>query len=130
MALDYNYYTDTYLGDSVSQEAFPQYLRRAQMAIGALIGWQAVPAQFQELFNEAVCLQIDYYADQGIIIAASGSTEASWTVGKVSVQAGRSSSASAARAVDTIAPGVIAMLERTGLLNPQVPTRDGRWWLF
>lgn len=123
MALNYNYYCHTYLGDSVSEEAFPQYLRRAQMAIGALIGWQAVPERFQEIFNEAICTQIDYYADQGLTVAASGGTESGWTVGKVSVQASRSSSASASRAADTIAPGVIALLERTGLLNPAVPVR-------
>lgn len=123
MALNYNYYCHTYLGDSVSEEAFPQYLRRAQMAIGALIGWQAVPERFQEIFNEAICMQIDYYADQGLTVAASGSTESGWTVGKVSVQASRSGSASASRAVDTISPGAIALLERTGLLNPAVPVR-------
>ena len=128
--MDYNYYHNTYLGDSVSEEAFPQYLKRAQTALGALIGWQAVPDRFREIFDEALCTQIDYYADQGLNIAASGSTEASWTVGKVSVQAGRSGSASAARAADTIAPGVITLLERTGLLNPQVPTRDEWGWPF
>ena len=123
MPLDYHYYCHTYLGDSVSEDVFPQYLRRAQMAIGALIGWREVPDRWQEIFYEAVCTQIDYLADQGLTVAAGGSTESGWTVGKVSVQASRSGSANASRAVDTIAPGAIALLERTGLLNPSVPVR-------
>lgn len=122
MALDYKYYCKTYLGDSVPEDVFPQYLRRAEMALGALIGWQAVPERYQEIFNEALCTQIDYYADMGLTVAAGGSSEAGWTVGKVSVQATSSAKANF-RAVDTISPGVIALLERTGLLNPAVPVR-------
>ena len=126
--VDYEYYTSTYIGDpAVTEAAFPRLEARAEDAVNALIRFRAVPAQFEALYQKAICAQIDYYAVYGIEAASAGMMENSFTVGKVSVTGGGAAARSGGASM--IAPQAVAYLEQTGLLNPAVPVAGARgWW--
>ena len=127
-AVTYDFYANTYHGDpAVTEAAFPRLEARAEDAVNALIRFRAVPAQFEELYQKAVCAQIDYYAVYGIEAASAGLMENSFTVGKVSVTGGGASARSGGASM--ISPQAVAYLEQTGLLNPAVPVAGNRgWW--
>ena len=126
--VDYEYYTSTYIGDpAVTEAAFPRLEARAEDAVNALIRFRAVPAQFETLYQKAICAQIDYYAIYGIEAASAGMMENSFTVGKVSITGGGASARSGGASM--ISPQAVAYLEQTGLLNPTVPVAGTRgWW--
>ena len=126
--VDYEYYTSTYIGDPAVTEAdFPRMEARAEDAVNALIRFRAVPAQFEALYQKAICAQIDYFAIYGIEAASAGLMENSFTVGKVSVTGGGAAASSGGASM--IAPQAVAYLEQTGLLNPAVPVAGARgWW--
>ena len=126
--VDYEYYTSTYIGDpAVTEAAFPRLEARAEDAVNALIRFRAVPAQFETLYQKAICAQIDYYAIYGIEAASAGLMENSFTVGKVSITGGGASARSGGASM--ISPQAVAYLEQTGLLNPVVPVAGNRgWW--
>lgn len=126
--VDYEYYTSTYIGDpAVTEAAFPRLEARAEDAVNALIRFRAVPAQFETLYQKAICAQIDYYAIYGIEAASAGLMENSFTVGKVSVTGGGASARSGGASM--ISPQAVAYLEQTGLMNPAVPVAGSRgWW--
>ena len=126
--VDYEYYTSTYIGDpAVTEAAFPRLEARAEDAVNALIRFRDVPAQFEALYQKAICAQIDYFAIYGIEAASAGLMENSFTVGKVSVTGGGASSRSGGASM--ISPQAVAYLEQTGLLNPAVPVAGSRgWW--
>ena len=127
-AVSYEFFKATYVGDpAVTETDFPRLEARAEDAVNALIRFRAVPAQFEALYQNAICAQIDYFAIYGIEAASAGLMENSFTVGKVSVTGGGGSARSGGASM--IAPQAVAYLEQTGLLNPTVPVAGARgWW--
>ena len=127
-AVSYEFFKATYVGDpSVTETDFPRLEARAEDAVNALIRFRAVPAQFEKLYQKAICAQIDYYAVYGIEAASAGLMENSFTVGKVSITGGGASARSGGASM--ISPQAVAYLEQTGLLNPTVPVAGARgWW--
>ena len=127
-AVSYEFFKATYAGDpSVTETDFPRLEARAEDAVNALIRFRAVPAQFEKLYQKAICAQIDYYAVYGIEAASAGLMENSFTVGKVSISGGGASARSGGASM--ISPQAVAYLEQTGLLNPVVPVAGNRgWW--
>lgn len=127
-AVSYEFFKATYVGDpSVTETDFPRLEARAEDAVNALIRFRAVPAQWETLYQKAICAQIDYYAIYGIEAASAGLMENSFTVGKVSVTGGGAAARSGGASM--IAPQAVAYLEQTGLLNPAVPVAGARgWW--
>ena len=119
---------NTYRGDPAVTEAdFQRLEARAEDAVNALIRFRAVPAQFEALYQKAICAQIDYFAIYGIEAASAGLMESSFTVGKVSVTGGGASARSGGASM--ISSQAVAYLEQTGLLNPAVPVAGNRgWW--
>lgn len=129
----YQYYTDTYMGETIAQTDFPRIEARAERAIAKLTHGRATEANFAALYpfqqaavQEAICAQCEYYALYGTEISVNGDTgSAGWSIGEMRIN-GRSSSASGGKeniAATMICAGAIAALEQTGLLNPQVDTR-------
>ena len=127
-AVTFDFFANTYCGDpAVTEAAFPRLEARAEDAVNALIRFRAVPAQFEVLYQKAICAQIDYYDVYGIEAASAGLMENSFTVGKVSVTGGGAAARSSGASM--IAPQAVAYLEQTGLLNPAVPVAGNRgWW--
>ena len=127
-AVTFEFFANTYHGDpAVTEAAFPRLEARAEDAVNALIRFRAVPAQFETLYQKAICAQIDYYAIYGIEAASAGLMENSFTVGKVSVTGGGAAARSGGASM--IAPQAVAYLDQTGLLNPAVPVSGARgWW--
>lgn len=120
------YYLHTWHGEAFEAE-LPALLARAEDVIGLITHWRVTedtiasfPAFTQTLIRKAVCAQVDFFAVNGLEVAATGTAGKGFTVGKVSVQATATGSASAHSAADTIAPLALSFLEQTGLLNPQV----------
>lgn len=121
----YDYYVNTYMGETIAQTEFPRMEARAERIInqithGRAANYATLPAFQQDAIQEAICAQLEYYAVDGIEISISGKTADGWTVGKVRVDAGKSASATGAASM--VCPSAIAALEQTGLLNPQVAT--------
>ena len=127
-AVTFDFYMNTYRGDPAATEAdFQRLEARAEDAVNALIRFRAVPAQFEELYQKAICAQSDYFAIYGIEAASAGLMENSFTVGKVSVTGGGAAARSGGASM--ISPQAVAYLEQTGLLNPAVPVAGARgWW--
>ena len=134
--VDYTFYSSVYMGDA-EQSAFPLLNARASDVIGALTGWaidcstiSKYPATIQTLYKKAVCAQIDFFYLNGVEIV-NDSGNGGFTVGKVTVH-GKGTSYGKAKDTggamsESVSPMAIAYLERTGLMNPQVPTAEG-WW--
>ena len=121
----YDYYINTYMGETIAQTEFPRMEARAERIInqithGRAANYATLPTFQQDAITEAICAQLEYYAVDGIEISISGKTADGWTVGKVRVDAGKSASATGAASM--VCPSAIAALEQTGLLNPQVAT--------
>ena len=127
-AVTFDFYMNTYRGDpAVTEAAFPRLEARAEDAVNALIRFRAVPAQFETLYQKAICAQIDYYAIYGIEASSAGLMENSFTVGKVSVTGGGAAARSGGASM--IAPQAVAYMEQKGLLTPAVPVAGARgWW--
>lgn len=130
--VDYTFYTDTYMGTEVDSTSFPALCARAEDVIGAMTRWAVTPESFQSLhssiqtlFKKAICAQVDYFAINGTEIMAD-SGNGGFTVGKVTVHA-KTSSVRTGSLSGVISPMAMAYLEQTGLMNPQVETRE-RWW--
>ncbi len=123
--VDYSYYSTTYYGETIAESEFPRYEARAQRVInqithGRAAHFAALPAFQQQAIKDAICAQIEYYALNGIDVSVSGETSSGWTVGKVKVDG--SSKGAASGGPSMVCAAAIAVLEQTGLLNPQVPT--------
>lgn len=126
--VDYAYYTGTYLGSSVESADFAVYETRAEQVIEAVTryhvmqhGLASLPSVAQTLFKNAICAQVDYFAHYGLDLAATGHTEQSFTVGKVSITSG----GDAKGAVAMVCPAAISMLEQTGLMSRSVSVPAG-----
>jgi hypothetical protein len=121
----YEYYTSTYMGETIAEIDFPKYEAKAERLVtqithGRAADYAALPAFQQQAIQEAICGQIEYYGLMGLDVAIAGEMSSGWTVGKVRVDGGNASKATGA--VTMVSPSAIAALELTGLLNPQVPT--------
>lgn len=123
----YDFYTTTFLGETIAAEDFPRAEMRAERIVAQITHGRATEATFaalpafqQEAVKDAICSQIEYYALNGIDVSIAGETSSGWTVGKVSVSG--SNKACATGAASMVSPSAIAALEQTGLMNPQVPT--------
>lgn len=140
MIVNYEFYTQTYLGKEVTAEEFPAVDAKAEDIIGAMTRWKVteenfsnLPSLTQTLYMKAICAQIDFFGVNGLDVVASSSNGPGFTVGKVSVS-GRSGSDLVRRGAmaDYIAPMALMYLEQTGLLNPAVPVAPSEpflgWW--
>ena len=130
--VDFTFYRDVYKGSEADNASFPALCARAEDVIGAAVHWAdenkivSLPAPIPTLYKKAICAQVDFFALNGIeSVNETGSS--GFTVGKVTVH-GRQTTGGGGRMADAISPAAISYLEQTGLMNPQVPTRDGWWW--
>ena len=124
--VDFAYYTGTYMGTEADQASFPALNAQAERLIGTMTRWQVnadnigtFPAMTQTLYKLAVCAQVDFFSINGIETMTAGNGTG-FTVGKVRVDG--NAKASATGAASMVSPSAIAVLEQTGLLNPQVAT--------
>lgn len=121
----YQYYTGTYMGETIAEADFPKYEAKAERLItqithGRAAHFAALPAFQQAAIQEAICGQIEYYELMGVDVSIAGEMSSGWSVGKVHVNGGATGKATGA--VSMVSPSAIAALEQTGLLNPQVDT--------
>ena len=127
--VSYSYYTDVYLGETIAAEDFPRAEARAERLVQQITHGRATEASFaalppfqQDAVKQAICAQVEYYTIFGIEVSVTGKTADGWTVGKVKVDSGSSKAATGAATM--ACPSTVAILEQTGLMNPQVPTVD------
>lgn len=133
--VDYEYYSTVYMGSEADEASFPALCARAADVVGAMTRWkdpETMTAFQLTLYKKAVCAQVDYFAVNGLDSVAGG-TDRGFTVGKVSVNNGTSSSATKGGAMaGNISPMVLMYLEQSGLMNPQVATAPDMpvvgWW--
>ncbi|MBO5970479.1 MAG: hypothetical protein J6S14_18510 [Clostridia bacterium] len=128
--VDYQYYTDTYMGSEADETSFPALCAHASRMIDAMARWQvtettfpSLPGIVQTMYKLAVCSQIDFLAINGIdsVNTVSGG---GFTVGKVTVRDEARSGKGGAMSAD-ISPSAIMYLEQSGLMNPAVPVVGG-----
>lgn len=137
--VDFAFYSTTFMGQEANETEFPAMEARAEDIICAMTKWQvseatiaSLPPLTQTLVKKAICAQVDYFAVNGLDSVA-GSDGRGFTVGKVSVS-GKSGSEMAHKGAlsGEISPLVIAYLEQTGLMNPQIATAPEPpvtgWW--
>jgi hypothetical protein len=137
--VDYQFYTDTYMGTEADEASFLALCARALDVVGAMTRWAVteenfdnLPAPTQTLYQKAVCAQVDFFAVNGLdSVSISAGTDNGFTVGKVSVH-GKSGAEISGRLSASIAPMAVGYLEQTGLLNPSVAVSDwpmlGGWF--
>lgn len=124
--VSYEFYTNTYMGEPLSESDFPRYDARAELIIrnitkGATDNFDKMTSGTKEAVQNAICAQIEYFGLYGLDISVTGKTGGGFTVGKVSVQSGNQVKTGAS---SIVCPAAIAYLEQTGLLNPAVATFD------
>lgn len=124
--VSYEFYTNTYMGEPISESDFPRYDARAELIIrnmtkGATDRFDEMTSGTKEAVQNAICAQIEYFNLNGLDISLSGKTDGGFTVGKVSVNGGSGAKTGAS---SIICPLVYSFLEQTGLLNPAVATFD------
>lgn len=124
--VSYEFYTNTYMGESIAETDFPRYDARAELIIrnitkGATDHFDQMTSGTQDAVKNAICAQIEYFNLYGLDISVTGKNGGGFTVGKVSVQSGNQVRTGAS---SIVCPGAIAFLEQTGLLNPAVATFD------
>lgn len=131
----YEYYTTEYLGEPIPADDFPRFDARAEDLVLGLINKttdEAGGLPVLPLVKKAICAQIEYFNEYGIGVSVFGKEAGGgFTVGKVSVNNGSSTVGAGAKSM--IAPAVYTYLEKTGLLNAQVPTGCEPWmwgWLI
>ena len=124
--VDFQYYTETYMGNEADETSFPALNAHASRVIANMTRWQVdettideLPSLIQTLYRLAVCSQIDFLAINGVESIFGGS-DTGFTVGKVRVDGGSKASAGGAMSA-SVSPAAISYLEQTGLMNPAVP---------
>ena len=127
--VNYEYYTNTFFGETIGTNDFNRIEARAEDAILLLCRGRVSEGDFSELpsdkqtaVKKAICAQCEYFSLYGLDVANTGLNNGGFTVGKVRVDKGSGGSVSGAKA--TISPLAISYLEQTGLLNPSVPFID------
>lgn len=128
--VDYQYYTETYMGTEATEASFPALVAHASRVIGAMTRWKVTddtigsfPALTQTLYRLAVCSQVDFFAINGLE-SVNGGAGVGFTVGKVRVDAKASTGATGAMSA-SVSPAAVSYLEQTGLLYPGVPVFGG-----
>lgn len=122
----YEYYTETYSGEPMPETSFLPLEKRAEDLILHLVNMDsdgAGESPFLSEIQKAICAETEYLSVFGLGVAVYGKSGTGFTVGKVSVNEGDSKSGAASM----FAPAVYMYLERTGLLNPSVPTAGEPW---
>lgn len=124
--IDFAYYTEEYRGQDADEASFPVFLAHARRIIDAMCRWQitdtnlsSFPAIVQNMYQNAVCAQIDWLALNGLE-SLNGSSDGGFTVGKVTVHSNYYSQ-KAGKMSNSISPLAMMYLEQSGLLNPSVP---------
>ena len=108
--VDYDFYTNTYMGEPITAEDFPRYEARAEDAILIVINKTAdeaalLPEAVLSAVKKAICAQIEYLFEYGMGVSVYGKEAGGgFTVGKVSVNIGSAVVAAGARSM--IAPAV------------------------
>lgn len=127
--VDYAYYSVTYGGEPIAESDFTRADVKAERVIRQITrgraaeeNFAALPAFAQTAVKEAICAQIEYYAETGTAVSINGETASEWTVGKVHIGGGRQDSGQATGASTMVCAAVYSALEQTGLLDPSVPT--------
>lgn len=127
---------ETYYGTPpVGEDDFPVYAGFAsdlidiitQYRITAAGGLAALCPALQTAVKKACCVQVLYFAQNGGVDGVvSGLTGQEFTVGKVHIGAGSTSSSAGAvtSAQKMFAPMAVALLEQTGLMQRSVPCFD------
>ena len=126
--VDYQYYTEEYLGDTVNAADFDRYELRAETIINSLTRGaysDTLPAEVQTAYKAAICYQVDYLAEVGLSAAVTGSVARSYSIGKVRVENGASASV---KRSDMVSPAAISILEMTGLLSRKLPVKGAWAW--
>lgn len=137
--VDYTFYADVYGGTSVAETDFPSYSARSEDVIAAMTHYRVdvdnistFPAAIQALYRKAICAQVDFYALNGLDIAADASAGAGWSVGKVRVDGRRSSSVGAGAMAGMVSPAAKMYLEQTGLMSAKIAVAPDMpmvgWW--
>ena len=127
MIVTEDYYNNDYIGEAVETAAFPRFNKRAEDIVnhithGRIKDFETFSADLQKAVKDAICAQIEFYAENGIEVSIIGDNSQGFTVGKVSMQKGSTKALTASQSM--IAPMCFTYLECTGLLNPQVATFD------
>lgn len=117
------YYTNTYIGGAIAETDFARFEARAEDIIAQVTrnkvteqNIDTFPAAVQTAYKKAICAQMEYYNLNGIDVALSGTSAASFTVGKVSVKDGEKATGRASM----LCPSSAAYLEQTGLMSRSV----------
>ena len=122
--VDYGYYATVYMGSEADEASFPALCARAMDIVGAMTRWidpETLTGLRLTLYKEAVCAQVDYFAVNGADILSEDDGRG-WTVGKVSISGKAGGTERRGALAENVAPMVIAYLEQTGLMGPQVET--------
>ena len=124
----YSYYTETYMGETVAENDFPQMEAKAERLIkqithGRAANFAAHPAFQQEAIQEAICAQVEYYAIMGTDVSVNGDAGGNgWTIGDMHINGSSANVTKNVGASTMVCAAAVAALEQTGLLNPQVDT--------
>ena len=123
--VDYQFYSESYIGDEADETSFPTLNAHASRIISAMTRWRVTEDTISEFspiiqtqIKLAICSQIDYLAINGLESINSGDS-GGFTVGKVTVHNGSNSGTAGAMGVG-VSPAAKLYLEQTGLLYPGV----------
>lgn len=120
--VSYQYYTSTFLGDSVTSEQWAKYEKRAEDLIRSIthgVEIDSLPEDSQDAYKAAICYQVDYFAEIGLSTALTGSTASSYSIGRIRVENG----SNVKGAASMVSPAAISILTMSGLLFRGVAVR-------
>lgn len=127
--VNYQYYAQTFFGETIAESDFERYEARAQDAILLMCknrvtedNFSELSSSLQEAVKKAICAQCEYFSLYGLDVANTGVNNGGFTVGKVRVDGGSGKASGMSKTF--ISPLAISYLEQTGLLNPSVPFID------
>lgn len=125
--VDFQYYSEVYMGTEADQASFPALIAHASRIIGAMTRWQVTEDNFdsfpplvQTHYKLALCSQVDFLAINGTDAMNSGEGGGGFTVGKVTVHGNSNSTGKAGAMSAYTSPAAVLYLEQTGLMYPGV----------
>lgn len=122
--IDEEFYNEVFGGESVPEDKFPRYSKRATDVIDQLtdyqikkIGLDNFSDLVQELIKKATAAQVEYYQLEGIEVDSTGNTEsgAGFSLGKFSYSSSGGSSSN--RQSNRVSSNALGYLEHTGLIR-------------
>lgn len=139
MFISYEYYTNEFMGLSVSETDFPILNAWAQNLINQITYNQVtegsittLPQLIQTNFKNAICAQISYLSLYGLDSMVTGAMSTGFTVGKVKIDNANNNTEKTSAKLNAVSPLAMFYLEQTGLTNPNViVSRDNYlpiWW--